>query len=216
MKTSKIIKTTTVLFLATSILKPFSSQAQKVSNDEVREQWVQLSKTGENHELLSNLNGNWTFTGRHISPDPNKRPFEFKGYCKRRELWGGRYFIGETTSGGKMKMPWSADSLVAYQDMSIEGYDNIKKKFFLSAFQNEANTGIIMMEGVYDDDTKTLTYQTETTAHMHNDIPPGTPFKIVWIITFMDRDHFDLTAKESVQDKPIVTTELKYTRVKPG
>jgi hypothetical protein len=177
-------------------------------------QYIELSKTNEHHKLLAGLNGEWTFIGRHISPDTTKKPFEFRGTVTRKSLWEDRYFITETTSDGKLKMPWSEGRLVDYHDMYIEGYDNVKRKFFISHISNESNTGIITMEGNYNPATRTISYEGESVSHFHRDIAPGTMMHFRVLVKFIDSDHLILEQHESIDGKEIITTELKYQRVK--
>ena|SRR5215470_8457268 len=206
-----------VMFVLTAIsaMPPFAqSQDDSLKKASMMKQYIEMSKTNENHKLLAGLNGEWAFVGHHISPDTTKKPFEFKGTITRKALWEGRYFITETTSDGKLKMPWSEGRLVEYHDMYIEGYDNVKKKFFISHISNESNTGIIAMEGNYNPATKTITYDGESVSHFHRDIAPGTLIHFHVLVKLVDSDHFIFEQHESINGKEIIKTELKYERVK--
>lgn len=216
MKTIITIKVSVMLILVTAIARPVFAQSQEdsVKNAAMLKQYIELSKTNENHKLLEGLNGKWTFVGRHISPDTTKRPFEFRGTIIRKSIWEGRYFITETTSDGKTKMPWSEGRSLEYRDMYLEGYDNVRKKFFSSNIGNESGTGIITMEGSYDHTAKTITYEGESNSHFHRDISPGTMIQFRVLIRFIDSDHFILEQHESIDGKEIITTELKYQRIK--
>lgn len=205
-----IIKTFRVIMVVTAVSGAICAQTD---DDPARKQYAVLSSTNENHKLLAALNGEWAFTGRHTSPGPSGRTIEFKGTAIRRPLWEDRYFIMETT-GEKTKMPWSQGKLVTYHDMYLEGYDNVKKKFFSTSIGNESITGMVTMEGTYDPALKILTYEGESISHFHTDTPPGTKFQFRVLIRIIDNDHFILEQHESIDSKEIVMTELKYTRVK--
>src|SRR5688572_6549217 len=125
-----------------------------------QDQRIELSKTGKNHELLASLTGNWNFAGKHFPPDPSGKPIEFKGTAARKAIMDGRYFIFET-KGGKLVMPWSDGKEVTYTDMTIEGYDNNKKKFVNAFIGNHWNTGIATSEGNYDSVKKVILYESE-------------------------------------------------------
>lgn len=217
MKIVSAVKPSLILILI-AIARPSFAQDQEdsVKKAAMLKQYIELSKTNENHKLLASLNGKWTFIGRHISPDTSKKSFEFSGTIIRKSIWEGRYFITETTGGIKMKMPWSEGRPLEYQDMYLEGYDNVRKKFFSSNINNESNTGIITMEGSYDPSTKTITYEGESISHFHPDITPGTIIQFRVLVKFIDSDRFILEHHESIDGKEIVTTELKYTRLKNG
>jgi hypothetical protein len=188
------------------------SKAAPANRELAKKSRAELASVNENHQLLSALVGTWSFTGRHFSPDPNIKQIEFKGSVEIKELWGGRYFITETT-GEDIPMPWSNGKLVTVKDMSIDGYDNTKQKFVKAVIGNEFETGIIMMEGSYDSATRTITYEVETASHQHKDMEPGTVMEFRYLVKLADKDHFVIENQEFIAGKKIHTTELKYTRI---
>lgn len=173
---------------------------------------VALSKTGEPHRRLEALVGTWSFKGKHVFPGVAK-PVEFEGTLVRRPMYDGRYFVAETT-GGEFPMPWSNGKPVAYRDMTIEGYDNVKRKYVDAVMHNEVDTGIITLEGDFDPATSTITYEGDTASHTHSDVAPGTKFHFRDALKFVDADHYTLVRRESVDGREIVTTELDFTRTK--
>ena len=175
-------------------------------------QVVEATKTNANHRLLASTVGKWSFSGKHTFPNGAVKPFVFSGTAEKRALLGGRYFVTENTSGGKMKMPWS-DELATYQDMVIEAYDNARSTFSLATFNNETETGIIHMDGLYDRNSQTIVYECQTASHFHVNLPPSTVMKIRVAYQFVDVDHFTMQREESVDGKTIISTELKYTRL---
>jgi hypothetical protein len=182
------------------------------NKEQIKKSRTELASVNENHKLLSSLVGSWSFTGRHYSPDPNMKQITFKGSVEIKELWGGRYFITETT-GEDIPMPWSNGKLVTVKDMSIDGYDNTKEKFVKAVIDNEFETGIIMMEGSYDAATRTITYKVETASHQHEDMEPGTEMEFHYLVKFVDKAHFVIENEQFIAGKKINTTELKYTRI---
>ena len=175
---------------------------------EISKQRVELSKPGENHKLLAMIAGTWNFTGRHfpVDPGPNKKPTELSGRLVRKSLWDGRYFIAETT-GEKLKMPWSDGKEVTYKDMTIEGYDNVKKRFVSAAIDNHWDTGIIPLEGSYDSATKTFVYNIEI------ETSPGTKIKIRRLVKLLDNDHYTEEWYREHNGQEVKVTETRYTRV---
>ncbi|WP_198172689.1 DUF1579 family protein [Hymenobacter ginkgonis] len=171
---------------------------------------VELSKLNENHKLLASLAGNWSFVGKHTFPGPAKKTVEFNGNVVKKELWGGRYLETETT-GIPRKMLWS-EGPVTYVDRTIEGYDNVKKKFVTTSYNNELDTGFITTEGTYDSATKTFTYDGATTSHIHYDVPVGTTIKLHDIVRIIDNNHYVFERHETVDGREIILTELTYTR----
>jgi hypothetical protein len=215
-KTTIPIKAFSMLVFVAAIATPAFAQNQEDSLKKAAmlEQYIELSKTNENHQLLASLNGEWAWVGHHIWPDTSKKPFEFQGTITRKGIWEDRYFITETSSGGKSKMPWADGKELTFHDMYIEGYDNVRKKFFSATINNESNTGLITLEGSYDPSTRTITYEGESVAHFHKNIAPGTMMQFRDLVKFVDSDHYILEHHESIDGNEIITTELKYTRIR--
>src|SRR5207248_3916778 len=116
----------------------------------------EMAKLNENHKLLGELVGDWTYTVK-MTMAPGAPEIESKGTTTRKSEWGGRYFVADAT--GKFPMP-GADGKVEefdFKGRSTEGYDNAKKKF-VSSWIDNMGTGIEVFEGTYDAGTKTFTY----------------------------------------------------------
>jgi hypothetical protein len=102
-------------------------------------QMMELSKTGENHKLLANLAGTWVYDIKFwMNPDPNAPPSESKGTAVRKPIMNRRYFVMDVS--GKMQMPGpdGKPKDMQFKGMSIEGYDNVKKKFVATWIDNMA------------------------------------------------------------------------------
>ena len=165
-----------------------------------QDEGVELTKTGENHKLLAQLVGAWTFRGKHFAPD-----VEFSGRMVRTSIWEGRYFVAETT-GDKLVMPWSNGREVVYEDKTIEGYDNAKKKFVSAMVDNHFDTGILQFEGSYDPATRTISYTNETEES------PGVKQKNWKLIRFVDKNHYVEEGYTEQNGSRVKVTELNYTR----
>ncbi|HEY6130325.1 MAG TPA: DUF1579 family protein [Candidatus Acidoferrum sp.] len=182
---------------ATALRPPAKTVFQASS---ARDEAVELTKTGENHKLLAQLVGTWTFRGKHFAPD-----VEFRGRLVRRPIWEGRYFLAETT-GDKLVMPWSDGREVAYQDMTVEAYDNAKKKFASAMVDNHFDTGILLFEGSYDPATRTISYTNET------EDSAGMKQKNWKLIRFVDKNHYIEEGYVEEKGSKTKVTELNYTR----
>src|SRR5713226_10564133 len=54
---------------------------------DMMKQMMELSKIGENHKLLSSLDGNWDYTIKFwMNPDPSAKPQESKGTATRKSV----------------------------------------------------------------------------------------------------------------------------------
>src|SRR5213082_951778 len=110
-----------------------SAPAGQPNAADMMKQMMELSKIGENHKLLSSLDGNWDFTIKTwMNPDPNAKPQESKGTATRKTVMGGRYVMMDVN--GRMQMPGEDGKMkdVQLKGMGLEGYDNMKKKFVSS------------------------------------------------------------------------------------
>ncbi len=168
---------------------------------------MQMSKPGENHQLLAKGVGKWDYKVKFWMA-PGMPPSESTGSSVVRPVMGGRYFISE--HNGKMQMPGADGKMteLAFNGMATDGYDNVKKKF-VSSWIDNMGTSIMQLEGTYDPATKTFTYVGEEEAM------PGTKTKVRQLIKCLDNDH---RLCEFYEDqgtgKETKTMEIAYTRSK--
>src|SRR5437773_8033975 len=114
-----------------------------------------LAKPNANHNLLGELAGTWNYVLK-ISMGPNKPPIESNGVVVRQPIIGGRYYLADFNvemlpgNDGKLEK-------ANFKGKSIEGYDNVKKKF-ISIWIDNASTGPTIFEGNYNPASRTFTY----------------------------------------------------------
>lgn len=140
--------------------------------------------------------------------DTTQKPIETFGTITRQGIWENRYFITETSSGKKIRMEWADGKEMTYHDMYMEGYDNVKKKFFFTSIANHWSTGYMSCEGNYDSTSRTLTYEGELEPG------PGTIVKVLRVIKFVDPNHYTEVWHRSIGGKEIQRSEASYTRIK--
>ena len=175
---------------------------------DMMKQMMELSKIGENHKLLSSLDGNWDYTIKFwMNPDPNAKPQESKGTATRKSIMGGRYVMEDVS--GKMQMPGEDGKPkdVQFKGMGMEGYDNVKKKFVASWIDN-MGTGIEFSEGTYDPATKSFTYTSEI------EMVPGMKTAVREVIKIADNNHMTLEWYENQGGQEKKTMEINYTKKK--
>ena len=171
-------------------------------------QMMELARPGENHKLLADLVGTWTFTNKMwMNPDPKAAPSESSGTAVRKAAMDGRYFLFDVT--GKMQMPGPDGKMkeTQFEGMAIEGYDNVKKKF-ISAWIDNMGTGIMISEGTYDPASKTFTY------HAQFEAIPGMKQKVREVVKIVDKDHHRFEWYEDRGGQEAKTMEISYTRKK--
>jgi len=176
---------------------------------DMMKQMMELSKIGENHKLLSSLDGNWDYTIKFwMNPDPSAPPQESTGTATRKTVMDGHYVTMDVS--GHMQMPGEDGKMkdVEFKGMGIEGYDNVKKKFVASWIDN-MGTGIEFSEGKYDPATKTFTYTSEVEA------VPGMKTAVREVIKITDDNHMSLEWYEKQKSgKEKKTMEIAYTKKK--
>ena len=178
------------------------------SEAEMMKMMMEMAKLNENHKLLGSLAGTWAFTTKMwMNPDPKAPPSESKGTAVRKPVMEGRYFIVDVT--GKMPMPGPDGKIkeMDFKGMSIEGYDNGKKKFVATWIDN-MSTMIMMSEGTYDATAKTFTYNTEC------EMMPGRTTRIREVVKIVDNDHHTFEWYDDSRGTEAKTMEISYTRKK--
>ncbi len=166
--------------------------------EEMNKAWTEYMTPGPMHELLSKGTGEWTGDIK-MWMDPDQPPTESKGTSTIKPILGGRYFEG-TYTGEFGGMPMDG--------REITGYDNAKKIFFNTWIDN-FGTGMMYMEGTYDDSTKTFTYTGNSVDPMTgNEIP------IRQTINLIDDDHHRMEMYMTDNGQEFKTMEINFTRKK--
>jgi hypothetical protein len=174
------------------------------SADEMK-QMMEMAKPNENHKVLAQSVGNFSYTVK-MWMDPSGKPTESTGTATRKAIFDGRYITGDYSGSFKMPGPDGKMQNMNFKGMSLDGYDNAKKKF-VSSWVDNMGTGIMMMEGTYDTATKTFTYTGE------NEMMPGMKTKVREVIKMTDKG----MAMEFYEDRgqgEAKTMEINYTKKK--
>src|SRR5947209_8122192 len=173
--------------------------------DEMK-QMMEMAKLNENHKLLASTAGTWSYTVK-MWMDPNGKPTESSGTATRKAIMDGRYVSGEYT--GKFKMPGADGKMkeTNFIGMSMDGYDNVKKKF-VAGWVDNMGTGIMTMDGTYDAATKSFTYTGEY------EMMPGMKEKVRQVIKMPDNNHMAMEYYEDRGQGEAKTMQIDYTRKK--
>jgi len=165
---------------------------------------MEMAKPGENHKRMQELAGTWDYAVKWWM-SPEAPPNESSGTAVIKSVMGGRYLVGDHT--GKIQMPGPDGKMTdaEFKGMSLEGYDNAKRKL-VAAWIDNMGTGIMNLEGTYDSAAKTLTYLADYEAM------PGMKSKIRELIKLTDKDHHTIEFYENRGGKEVKTVEIRYTR----
>ncbi len=160
------------------------------------ELWKQAATPGEPHKLFATLVGTWTTTTKEWM-EPGKAPMESTGTAESKMLLDGR-FLHQEFHGQMMGQPFTG--------MSIDAYDNIRKKY-VTIWVDTRGTGVIIMEGTGSRDGKTITLKGSHAA------PGGGTMSHRAIWKIIDANH-QLVEMYSAQhgQKETKTMEITYTR----
>jgi hypothetical protein len=172
---------------------------------EEMKQMMEMSKLNENHKVLASTAGTYSYVVK-MWMDPKGQPTESKGTATRKAIMDGRYVSGEYT--GKFTMPGADGKMkdMNFIGMSMDGYDNVKKKF-VSGWVDNMGTGIMMLEGTYDAATKTFTYTSDY------EIMPGVKEKVREIFKITDKG-MTMEYYEDRGQGEAKTMEINYTKKK--
>lgn len=162
--------------------------------------WMAYATPGEPHKMLAKADGKWTAEVTHWE-DSDKPPMTSTGECTNRMIMGGHYQQSDY-KGNMMGMP--------FEGMGIVGYDNAKKKFISTWFDN-MGTGIMTMEGDWDQGSNTINY-----SGTGVDPVTGKDCKIRETFTMVDNDHQTMAmyGPDNKTGKEYKMMEIKFTRVK--
>ncbi|HEY6907193.1 MAG TPA: DUF1579 domain-containing protein [Ignavibacteriaceae bacterium] len=192
----KFMTLSSLLFLV-AFCVPSSAQDDNYQ-EEMMKAWTAYMTPGPMHEMLAKGVGEWTGDIK-MWMDPAQPPTESTGISVMKPIMGGRYFE-RTTTGTFNGMEMNGKE--------ISGYDNAKKKFF-STWIDNFGTGIMVMEGTYDEGTQTLTYTGTMVDPMSGkDVPVKETIKRI------DDDHSHGEMYMTDKGQEFKTMEIDYTRKK--
>jgi hypothetical protein len=161
--------------------------------------WMDYMTPGKIHQMLAHSNGTWTYETTFWMA-PGAPPSKSTGVTENKMILGGRY--QESVHKGNMEgMEFEGHGLLAY--------DN-GKKIFQNAWVDNMGTGIMMLEGTWDDATHSLTLTGKSYDPM-----AGKDIQMKEIITIQDDDHHMMEMYYTDKDgKEIKSMEIHLTRKK--
>ena len=185
------------LFLFSSLNLLIAQDENMGMDPEMMKAWQEYMTPGAMHDLLAKSVGEWK-TDIKSWMDPNMPPTVTEGKSVCESMLGGRFFHSKETANF-MGMP--------FEGSSITGYDNATKKFF-SYWVDNMSTGGMVLEGTYDEATKTFTYAGSGMSFTGE-------YKVREIIQHINNDESMFTMYMEESGKPeMKMMEIKYIRMK--
>lgn len=173
------------------------SANKPVDSANAEKAWMEYMTPGEVHKMLATADGKWNAEmSMFMNPDS---PTVSKLICENKMILGGRY-QQSTFSGQVDKMP--------FEGIATTAYDN-SRKIYISTWIDNMGTGLMYMEGTFDDATKTLTSKgTSIDPVTKKDVQFRETYK------FVDNDHQEMEMFDTKDGKETKTMSIKLTRVK--
>jgi hypothetical protein len=137
----------------------------------VMQNWMAYMTPGDVHKMMESWSGTWNgeVTMWHA---PGADPEVSNATAVNKMILGGRY-LQCTTSGNMMGQP--------FEGVSTTAYDNAKKSFTNTWIDN-MGTGIMVLEGPWDESNKTMSLSgkmVDPTAGTAQELPIRETFKII-------------------------------------
>lgn len=160
--------------------------------------WMEYMTPGDMHAMLASHDGTWN---EEITMwmAPDAPPTTSKSVAVNKMIMGGRY--QESTHTGSFDgMPFEGKSTLAY--------DNATKKF-KSTWLDNMGTGIMVLEGTWDESSKTINFSGTSI-----DPTTGKPCNIREVFTIIDEKTQKMEMYSDQFGKEFKTMEIVFTRKK--
>lgn len=185
------------LTIYTILLIGLTSQLiAQTDQDAAMKAWTSYMTPGDVHQLLAKSDGDWNeeiTLWMALGAPPTKST----ATANNKMILGGRFQESKHT-GTFMGMP--------FEGYGLTGYDNAKK-IFVSSWIDNMGTGIMVMEGKWDDKTKAIHFTGKAT-----DPITGKDLPVREIFTIIDNNKQKLEMFTTVEGKEFKNMEIIFTR----
>ena len=137
---------------ATAVLFVINSFNVSAQTQEQMKAWTDYMTPGDVHKMIAQWDGKWNGAVT-MWMQPGAQPTKSTSTCVNKMIMGGRY-QQSTHTGNMMGQPFEGQSTLAW--------DNARK-MFINTWVDNMGTGIMYMEGTWDDATKTANFKGKTT-----------------------------------------------------
>lgn len=180
--------------------KPKEQPWVEVDSATQMKNWMEYATIGEPHKMLAKSNGTWNGEVT-MWMAPGTPPMTSTATMTNKMIMDGRYQVSET-KGNMMGQPFNG--------IGTTGYDN-HKKVYMATWIDNLGTGMLKMEGPWDEATKSITL----TGKM---IDPMTgrecDFKEVYKMIDDNNQLMEMYGPDPKTGKQFKTMEIKLTRKK--
>jgi hypothetical protein len=173
----------------------FSINSFAQNNDDMKK-WMDYMTPGKEQQDLAKMNGDWVYTSKFWM-DPNAPAQTSEGLATCEMLLGGRY--QQMTVTGKMMG-------MDFRGIGVTGFDNAKK-VWVSSWIDNFGTGLMYMEGTYDDASKKIVF----TGNMV-DPTSGKDVAVKQTVKVLDDNNVLMEMFDNSHGKEFKTMEINYTK----
>ncbi len=182
------------LFFVILVMHAGSSFAQSEAQMKA---WQAYMTPSENHKMLAKDVGKWK-TEMSSYMDPNAPAIKSVGTAETSMILGGRY--QQTVYKGNMMG-------MQFEGISVLGYDNTKKVFVTSWIDN-MGTGMMVLEGKWDQPGKSVTYLGKSVDPM-----TGKDIKVRQVVTIESEKSQYMEMFMTTDGKETKSMELRMTKM---
>jgi len=193
LKTNDMKKTFSFLLLATAACCYFPATAQTADEQAA---WMAYMTPGTIHQMMAKSAGTWAGKATFWM-QPDAPPATADVEAKQEMILGGRY-LKSVNTGNMMGMPFEGIGIIAY--------DNARKVFINSWIDN-MGTGIMTLEGAWDDKTKSITFTGKEV-----DPATGKERPVKEVVRFVDDNNQVIQMFQQLNGKEFKSMEIISTR----
>jgi hypothetical protein len=187
------MKKITLFICALSVFAITKLDAQ---NQDQMKAWQDYMTPGDVHKMIASSDGTWNEEVT-MWMTPGAPPSKSTATAENKMILGGRY-QQSTTTGSFNGMPFEGQNLLAY--------DNAKK-VFLSTWIDNMGTGMMEMQGTWDNASKTINFTGTAVDPM-----TGKDMNIRETFTLVDNNTQMMDMYATQDGKEYKTMEIKFTR----
>jgi hypothetical protein len=178
-------------FTLVAVSLPAAAQTQ-----EEMKKWMEYSTPSDVHKMIAKSDGDWN-EDLSFWMAPGAPEQKMKSTCNNKMIMGGRY-QESTHTGDFGGMPFEGRGTLAY--------DNLTKKLITTWIDN-MGTGLMYMEGTWDDATRSVTFKGKMVEPM---VGKEINVKEVWKIVDDNTQEVDMYQEKDGKESK--TMHIKLTR----
>lgn len=191
LKTMKNVTLSVIALLIFAVTTHVSAQ-----DDAMMKAWQSYMTPGDIHKMIAKSDGKWN-SEVSMWMKPDSEPTKSKSVCENTMILGGRY-QKSVHKGTMMGMP--------FEGINLLGYDNAKK-IFTSIWIDNMGTGIMQMDGTWDEANKSINFKGKSV-----DPTTGKDIDVREVFKLVDDNNQTMEMYCTTDGKEMKTMEIKFSR----